>query len=482
MRTEKDFLGEVSIDDGALYGIHSIRARSNFPHSTPFPKSWYRAIGLVKKSCYETYQKYTREMGKKYPETESSFISSKTVDALTQAAAEVQTGAHFKDFIVPGVCGGAGTSFNMNVNEIIANRALQLLDSTPGNYLEIDPIEQANIYQSTNDVIPSALKIAVMTLLIDLEKSVDLIRQSFEGLEREYRDTLRIAYTQMQEAVPSSYGKLFSTYQEALSRDWWRISKCMERIKVINIGGSAIGTGITVPKYFIFEVIENLRHETQLPLSRGDNLQDTTCNLDPFVEVHAILKSLAVNLEKAANDIRALSADTFHESDMTIPARQVGSSIMPGKVNPVIAEYVISVSHEVYANDAKLTALCGMGYLDLNAYIPTIGTAIISTIEQLTASCDTFRTNLLEGLTIDKNRSAERLLRSPSIATALVPYIGYNKASAIAHLIKNDHITIHEAVEKTNYLPTESLDDILNPSKLLQLGFVYSDIKKAHEQ
>ncbi len=482
MRTEQDFLGSVEIPKGALYGIHSVRAQSNFPYQKPFSFEWYKSIGLIKKACYETYEKYKRELSNKYPETKQQFLSDETVTALKDAATEVCAGKHFEQFVVPSLCGGAGTSLNMNINEIITNRALEIIGKEHGDYATIDPIEAANIYQSTNDVIPSSLKVCVMKLLERLEKSVDLLRQEFERLEREYRDTLRIAYTQMQEAVPSSYGKLFSTYQEGLSRDWWRISKCMERIKVINIGGSAIGTGITVPKYFIFEVIENLRHKTHLPLSRGDNLQDTTCNLDPFVEVHAILKSLAVNLEKSAGDIRALSADTFNGSDVTIPACQVGSSIMPGKVNPVISEYVITVAHEVYSNDSKISALCGQGYLDLNAYIPSIGDATISSIEQLIAACDSFRTNLLTGLIVDKEKSADRLYRSASIATALVPYIGYHKASDIAHLIKSESITIFEAVARTQCMGEKALAEIMNPSKLLQLGYVYSDILKAQEE
>ncbi len=191
-----------------------------------------------------------------------------------------------------------------------------------------------------------------------------------EKLEKKYRNTLRIAYTQMQEAVPSTYGRLFSSYSDALSRDWWRVSKCLERIKVVNLGGSAIGTSIAVPKYFVAEVVSRLQQITGLPVTRGENLSDATSNLDPFVEVHGILKAHAVTLEKMANDLRLLASDIHGGHSLSIPKKQTGSSIMPGKVNPVIPEYVISCAHRVYSNDQLIAGLSAQGCLELNAYLP----------------------------------------------------------------------------------------------------------------
>ena len=362
-RTEKDFIGEVEIPENALYGIHSIRAKQNFPDTTPFHKEWYEAIGCVKLACYSTYRNFRSAISSKYPDQliPLKLIDFTTIQMLEDAAKEVSEGKHFEHFIVPAISGGAGTSINMNVNEIISNVALIKSGKKAGDYAEIDPIETANIFQSTNDVIPTSLKLAVIKLLTELETSINRLRTQTEALEGKYRDHLRIGYTQMQEAVPSSFGKLFSTYNEALSRDWWRISKCFERIKVVNLGGSAIGTGIAVPRFFIMEVCQELQKISKLPITRSENLSDATNNLDSFVEVHAIIKSHAVNLEKMVGDIRLLSSDLMNQKELNLPQQQVGSSIMPGKVNPVIPEFVISVAHKIYANDQLISSLCAQG-------------------------------------------------------------------------------------------------------------------------
>ena len=274
---------------------------------------------------------------------------------LIHAASEVAEGDHFRSFIVPAVSGGAGTSINMNVNEIIANVALKKMGEVPGNYRFMDPVEDANIYQSTNDVIPTSLKVAVMFLLQELEKAINELRFSMEQLEVSHQNDLRIGYTQMQEAVPSSFGKLFSTYSEALSRDWWRVSKCFERIKTVNLGGSAIGTGMAVPRFFIMAAVGHLQQLTGLPVARSENLADATSNLDSYVEVHATLKAHAVNLEKMVSDMRLMASDlvTPHAASplLALPQCQTGSSIMPAKVNPVIPEFVISAAHKIYANE-----------------------------------------------------------------------------------------------------------------------------------
>ncbi len=270
----------------------------------------------------------------------------------------------------------------------IANRALQMTGHKPGDYDLIDPIEDANIFQSTNDVVPTALRVAAMQLLLELENAINELRKAMEELEKRYRNTLRIAYTQMQEAVPSTYGRLFSSYSDALSRDWWRVSKCLERIKVVNLGGSAIGTSIAVPRYFVAEVVPRLQQLTGLPVTRGENLSDATSNLDPFVEVHGILKAHAVTMEKMVSDLRLLASDIHGEHSLTIPKKQTGSSIMPGKVNPVIPEYVISCSHRVYSNDQLIAGLSAQGCLELNAYLPVIGHALLDSLKLL-ISADT---------------------------------------------------------------------------------------------
>lgn len=476
-RTESDRLGDVKIPAEALYGIHSLRAKENFPADIQFHKEWYKAVGLVKLASYRTYRKFKVASVEKYGQTAPfRLLDDKVIDALEKAAVEVSEGIYFGHFIVPGLQGGAGTSINMNINEIIANTALLSLGKECGDYSVIDPIEEANIYQSTNDVIPSSLTIAAMNLLKALEEEINNNRQAIETLETDGRNKLRIAYTQMQEAVPSTFGALFSTYNEALSRDWWRVSKCKERIKVINLGGGATGTGIGIPRFFIMEVVPQLRNITSLPVSRSENLQDATANLDSWVEVHAILKSHAVNLEKISNDIRLLSSDISGRGFVSIPARQIGSSIMPGKINPVIPEYVISSAHKIYSNDQLISSLCGQGCLDLNAYLPTIGHAILESLKLLIAANNSMANFLFQGLIINKEAALDSLVKSPSIATALSPYIGYNKAAELSALMKKEDIDIYEAARKTGSLSKEKLNKIMDPSNLLKLGFTISDI------
>jgi aspartate ammonia-lyase len=475
-RTESDFLGSRQIPADALYGIHALRAKENFPDQSPFLIEWYCAMGIVKQACFLTAASYFNALKDKFGDKELPvrFISDEILNVMTEAASEVANGQYFSDFVVPAVSGGAGTSINMNVNEIIANVSLLKLGHNPGDYMTIDPTETANVFQSTNDVVPTALKVAIMFLLNDLETAINELRTGFELLEGRYRDDLRIAYTQMQEAVPSSYGKLFSNYSDALSRDWWRVSKCYERIKVVNLGGSAIGTSVAVPRFFVMEVVQQLQQLTGLPVTRGENLNDTTSNLDAFVEVHAILKAHAVNLEKIASDLRLLASD-LTGSAVKLPQLQVGSSVMPGKINPVIPEFVISAARQVYANDSLVSGLCGQGCLDLNAYVPLIGHSIIGSLKLLIATCRTMLTNMVSGIEVDTKTSLNRLLQSPAIATALSPYIGYHRAAEAAKLMKSSGKNIQEINAELKLLPAEKLGILLKPSNLLKAGYSLND-------
>lgn len=478
MRTEKDFIGSRQIPKDALYGIHSLRAKENFPNEIPFQFEWYQSVGIVKKACYITYKSFIKAIKSKHSISNIpvKFIEEDIIDALIQASIDVSSGKYFDQFIVPAVSGGAGTSINMNINEIIANLALLKTGNKPGVYSVIDPVEHANIYQSTNDVIPTALKVAVLKLLNSLEESINSLRQEIEKKEEKYRNSLRIGYTQMQEAVPSSYGRLFSTYNDALSRDWWRVSKCFERIKVVNIGGSAIGSGITVPQFFIHDVIRNLQKLTNLPVTRSENMQDATSNLDSFVEVHAILKAHAVNLEKMVSDVRLLSSDIAKLKEIEIPKKQAGSSIMPSKVNPVIPEFIISTSHKIYANDSIISNLCGQGCLELNAYLPLIGHSLIESVKMLIGANQTLKDNLFNGLIVDSEIAYKNLIFSPSITTALLPYIGYNKATELAQEMRNNNFDIITANKNLKCIDENKLRGIIKPENLLKEGFSINDI------
>jgi aspartate ammonia-lyase len=477
-RVEKDSLGQKQIPSDALYGIHAVRAKENFPGNTQFPVEWYKAVGITKLACYKTYKKFRNaaieKLGQALP---VKIINDEILDALTEAAGEVAEGKHYDQFIVPAVQGGAGTSINMNINEIIANSALLSTGKKCGEYNIIDPTEHANIYQSTNDVIPTALAVAVMKLLQSLEEQINCVRQKVEVLERENRENLRPGYTQMQEAVPSSFGILFSTYNEALSRDWWRISKCAERIKQVNLGGGATGTGLSIPRYFIMEVVPELRKITGLPFAHSENLSDATSNLDKWVEIHATLKAHAVNLEKMSSDLRLLASDITGDKTVYLPNKQVGSSIMPGKINPVIPEFVISAAHKIYSNDVLISSLSGQGVLELNAYIPVIGYSVIESINLLISCNLTLLHNLFTGLTINEASGYKALINSPSVTTALSPHIGYHKAAELALIMKEKEIDIFEANNIMKVIPEAKLRTILQPGNLLKLGFSLEDIK-----
>lgn len=479
MRKEQDFIGIKELDDNALYGIHSLRARDNFPDLTPFQIDWYMAMAITKRACYLTAASFFSEAAKQYDlETmHLRVVSPESLDALASAAAECAEGKHFEYFLVPALSGGAGTSINMNMNEIIANRALQLTGHKPGDYSLTDPIEDANIFQSTNDVVPTALRVAAMKLLMELENAINELRKVMEELEKRYRNTLRIAYTQMQEAVPSTFGRLFSSYSDALSRDWWRVSKCLERIKVVNLGGSAIGTSITVPKYFVSEVVPMLQQLTGLPVTRGENLSDATSNLDTFVEVHGIIKAHAVTMEKMVSDLRLLASDIHGNHSITIPKKQTGSSIMPGKVNPVIPEFVISCAHKVYSNDQLIAGLSAQGCLELNAYLPVIGHALLESLKLLISSDNSALNHLLRDLEIDSGRSEAGVMSSPAVTTALLPFIGYKKAAEMAALMKDSGMSILEANEKMNYIDPDKLKEILKPENLVQGGYRLKDLE-----
>jgi aspartate ammonia-lyase len=476
-RTEKDILGEKQIPSDALYGIHALRAKENFPDTSPFPPEWYKAVGVTKMACYHTYRKFRdgalQKAGKKLS---LKMIDDTILDALISSADEVAQGYHYENFIVPAVQGGAGTSINMNINEIIANAALLKTGNKCGNYTYIDPTEHANIYQSTNDVIPTALTVAVMRLLGSLEEEINSLRQKVEEFERENRENLRPGYTQMQEAVPSSFGLLFGSYNEALSRDWWRVSKCFERIKQVNLGGGATGTGISVPRYFIMEVVPELRSLTSLQISHSENLVDATSNLDKWVEIHSTLKAHAVNLEKISSDLRLLASDIAGSGSISIPAKQVGSSIMPGKINPVIPEFVISAVHKVYANDNIVSSLSAMGTLELNAYLPLIGCSLIESIKLLISCNKTMLDNLFAGLVVNASAGYEALMHGPSVTTALSPYIGYHKSSELAMLMKEKKIDIFEANRLLKSIDDDKLRTILQPGNLLKLGFSLDDL------
>jgi len=260
-----------------------------------------------------------------------------------------------------------------------------------------------------------------------------------------------------------------------LSRDWWRVSKCFERIKLVNLGGGATGSGLAIPRFFIMEATAHLQQLSGLPVARSENMADATSGLDSWVEIHATLKAHAVNLEKMVSDLRLLASD-IGSGEVELPQKQAGSSIMPGKVNPVIPEFVISAAHRIYANDQLVTSLCAQGCLELNAYLPVIGCSVIESLKLLIAADRTLKTNLLEGIKISTTTGEARLLRSPAITTALVPFIGYNKASELAKMMKSEGMDIFAANKKMKLISEEKMRTLLKAENLLKLGYTLDEL------
>ncbi|OGF58059.1 MAG: aspartate ammonia-lyase, partial [Candidatus Firestonebacteria bacterium RifOxyC12_full_39_7] len=366
-RIEKDQLGEMNIPKEAYYGIHTARAMDNFKISgRTVNSSLIKTIALVKKAAAETNH-------------ELKYLTDNKVKAIVTVCDEIIDGGLTGEFLVDALAGGAGTSVNMNLNEVIANRAIEILGGKKGEYSVVDPFKDVNLHQSTNDVYPTALKIACIYSLRTLSAKITALQGAFQRKEKEFAAIIKIGRTEMQEAVPITLGFEFSAFAEAVGRDRWRTFKSEERLRVVNLGGTAVGTGMGAPKSYIFQVIEKLRALSGLGISRNENVMDSTANTDSFVEVSGIMKAHAVNLIKIADDLRLLNL----LGEIKLPEVQAGSSIMPGKINPVIAEAVIQTGLKVIANDGIVTAASTRGTLQINEFMPVIADAILETLDLL---------------------------------------------------------------------------------------------------
>ncbi|MBM4046431.1 MAG: aspartate ammonia-lyase, partial [Planctomycetes bacterium] len=417
-RTERDFLGELSLPADALHGVHTARAMENFPLAgRPVHPSLVRAYGMVKLACAIT----NRGLG--------VWQDQAKADAIEQACREMSEGKLSQFVTVDCLQGGAGTSTNMNVNEVLANRALQLLGEPLGKYDRVSPLDDINLHQSTNDTYPTALKLAAIWLIHDHEDQVVALQEAFQAKEKQFAHIVKVGRTEMQDAVLTTLGREMSAYAEAFSRDRWRIYKCEERLRVVNLGGTAIGTGLAAPRQFIFRVVDALRELTGIGFARAENLVEATQNADVFVEVSGILKANAATLLKVCGDLRLLSSGPEAGlGEIRLPQRQAGSSIMPGKVNPVIPEAVSQVAMLVMAYDQAIAVAAGSGNLELNAFLPLIANCLLESCTLLARGCETLRRHCVEGIQADEKRCRAHVESSTATATALLPAIGYEGA------------------------------------------------------
>lgn len=458
-REEVDCLGSASLPKENFTGIHTYRAVQNFPLSGRPPHSaLIHGYGHVKLAAAQT----NKSLG---------FIESKA-DAIERACEDMIRGDLDEHIIVDALQGGAGTSTNMNVNEVLANQALIYMNKEKGDYETVSPLNDINLHQSTNDTYPTALKLAAITLLKELENNISLLVESFQKKEQELVSVVKMGRTEMQDAVPTTLGRTMSAYAESFGRDRWRVYKCEERLRVVNLGGTAIGTGLGAPRDYIFRVVDNLRANTGLGFARAENMVDNTQNADVFVEVSGILKALASSLIKCSTDLRLMSSGPdCGFGEIALPAMQAGSSIMPQKVNPVIPEAVTQSAIRYMGYDQEITIAASMGNLELNAFMPLIADSLLHGIELLSQAVLILRTKCVDGITAIENSFQESCLLTTSIATALVPKLGYTIVSELMEEASAAGKTIKALTLEKNLLSEEDFESLISPEALMKLGY-----------
>ena len=455
-RIEHDSIGEKKVPIDAYYGVQSLRAYENFKISgKKVHPEFIKAIVEVKKAAA-------------IANGNAGAIDKKIANAMLQACDEILSGKLVKNFIVDAIQGGAGTSLNMNANEVIANRAIEILGGTKGDYTIVHPNDHANCGQSTNDVFPSAGKIATIRMLRRVAQKLEKLRDALLKKSRKFKDVIKMGRTEMQDAVPISFGQAFKAYAAAISRDIVRFEKAAEELSVLNMGGTAIGTKITASSRYVKNILPTLCETTGIRLTQADDLIDATQNLDGFVYVSGIVKACATSLSKIANDLRLMSSGPRAGfAEINLPAKQNGSSIMPGKINPVIPEVVNQIAFNVIGNDATITLAAEAGQLELNAFEPIIFYCLFESLETLANGVDVFRTECIEGITVNEENCKDEVEKSIGIVTALCPHIGYTKASELAKRALNERRNVRDILIEENVVSKERLDKILDPKKMI---------------
>ncbi len=452
-RIEQDLLGELSLPAECLWGIHTERARRNFALSgARVSPGLIRAYAQVKKACC-------------LANAELGYLDQPVAAALVLACDEIAAGGHAEAFPLDALQGGAGTSTNMNVNEVLANLALDRLGHPRGSWQVVHPLDQVNAHQSTNDTYPTALKIAAIQALRETSAAFQELQGALQRREQAFAGIVALGRTEGMGAVPMTLGQAFGAAAEAVSRDRWRTSKCEERLRVVNLGGTAIGNGMAAPRAYIFLVIEKLRLVTGFGLSRAENVPGDTANADVYVEVSGILKAAAVNLIKVSRDLRLLHM--FGE--IRLPAVQAGSSIMPGKVNPVIVESVMQAGMRICAEDAIVAQCACQGTLQICEFLPLLAQALLGSLELLNAAARMLAAHV-DGIEADAVMCARNLHACSGVITAWVPEIGYEAATALVQRGTAEGVTDWRAFLEREF-GAEKVAEMLRPENLLALGY-----------
>ncbi len=465
-RNERDLLGQREVPEDALHGIHTLRALENFPLAErPVHAELLHAFGVVKLACAQT------NAGLGVWEADPP-----KADAILRACRELAEGRFDDHMRVDAFQGGAGTSTNMNVNEVIANRALELLGEAHGAYHRVSPLDDVNRHQSTNDTYPTALRLAAIRLLHRLEERVVVLVESFQAKEQEFAQVVKVGRTELQDAVLTTLGREMGAYAEAFARDRWRLYKCEERLRVVNLGGTAIGTGLAAPRQYIFRVVDTLREITGIGFARAENLVEATQNADVFVEVMGILNACAASLLKVCTDLRLLSSGPEAGfGEIRLPELQAGSSIMPGKVNPVIPEAVSQAALVVMGHAQTLSHACARGDLELNAFMPLIAECLLQSCTLLARACELLATRCVQGIQANEERCRAHVDGSTALATALIPAIGYERACAIARKAALERRSVREIALSEGGLSPEVFDALATPEAICRLGLPGQD-------
>lgn len=457
-REEKDLLGVRKVPGDALYGVQTMRALENFPITgipiREFP-ALIESLGAVKQAAALA----NHELG---------LLDKKTCDAIVAASDEIRHGRHHEHFLVDVIQGGAGTSTNMNANEVIANRALELLGEKRGTYSVVHPNEHVNLSQSTNDVYPTAVRIALYREIERLRGSMTALSAAFRAKGKEFAPLLKMGRTQLQDAVPMTLGQEFNAFGHTIEEDVERLGEALGLIREINMGATAIGTGITAPDGYTESVCKHLSEVTGLELFTAPDLVEATSDTGAFVQLSGVLKRCAVKLSKICNDLRLLSSGPRAGlNEINLPAMQPGSSIMPGKVNPVIPEVVNQVCFDIIGGDVTITMAAEAGQLQLNVFEPIIAYRLLAGMSALRNACEVLRTRCIEGITANEDRLKQFVTESIGLVTALVPTLGYAVATDVAREALESGKGVYDIVLTRGLLSREQLDTLLNPNEMI---------------
>ncbi|MFW0773811.1 aspartate ammonia-lyase [Paenarthrobacter nitroguajacolicus] len=461
LRSEHDLLGDRDVPADAYWGVHTLRAIENFPitgQPLSTNKHLVRGLAAVKQAAART----NHELG---------LLDAEKAGAIEQACQDVMDGMLHEQFMVDVIQGGAGTSSNMNANEVIANRALEILGHPKGAYSKLHPNDHVNLSQSTNDVYPTAVNLATIFSVKELLEALEELELAFAEKGREFRTVVKMGRTQLQDAVPMTLGQEFGGYAVTVGEDRARLDESHMLIHEINLGATAIGTGLNAPAGYAEAACRHLAEITGLPLLTSADLIEATQDVGAFVHLSGVLKRVAVKLSKICNDLRLLSSGPRAGlGEINLPAVQSGSSIMPGKINPVIPEVVSQVAYEVIGNDVTVTMAAEAGQLQLNAFEPIIVHSLHKSISHLEAACRTLTARCVRGITANTERLRLTVEQSIGLVTALNPHIGYASATAIAQEALATGKGVAELVLEHGLLTATQLEELLSPERLANLS------------